>query len=91
LEDKRLLREEEIMPGPVSDSYDPEFGTCTNADDIRRVIKDVVDRMDSYLGPELKDIVEVAQAPYGKASRLFLNEREMRVIRFSLNRALETI
>jgi hypothetical protein len=79
------------MPGPVSDSYDPEFGTGANASDVKQAIEAVVDRMTSYLGPELKAIVTVAQGPHGKANRLWLNEREMRVIRFGLNRALETI
>ena len=79
------------MPGPVSDSYDPEFSTGANADDVRDAIKDIVDQLGKYLGPELKYIVSVAQGPEGKRTKFALSERDMRVIRFGLNRALESI
>lgn len=79
------------MPGPVSDSYDPEFGTGANAEDVREAIKGIVDRIGNVLGSELKSIVTVAQGPDGKQTKWLLSERDMRVIRFGLNRALESI
>jgi len=79
------------MPGPVSDSYDPEFGTGSNAEDVRDAIQGVVARIGGRLGPELKEIVGVVQGKSGKRHHITLSERELRVIRFGLNRALETI
>jgi len=79
------------MPGPVSDSYDPEFSTGANAADVRDAIKQTVEQIGKYLGPELKYIVDVAQGPEGKRTKFLLSERDMRIIRFGLNRALETI
>ena len=82
------------MPGPVSDSYDPEFSTGANAGDVADAIRAVVKRIEAreLLGKPVKNIVEVVHGPQG---RLFqgetLSEREWRIIRFSLNRALETI
>ncbi len=80
------------MPGPVSDSYDPEFGTGANADDVRAAMQGVVDEIEARLGPELKNIVMVAQ-DRGTilTSEIRFNEREMRLIRFGLLRALESI
>ena len=79
------------MPGPVSDSYDPEFGTGANADDVKDAIKHIVAEFGKHLGPELKYIVGVVQGPEGKRIKFALSERDMRVIRFGLNRALESI
>ena len=79
------------MPGPVSDCYDPEFSTTSNRYDVEVAIKGVVDKIARYLGPELKDIVGVVQGPPGNHTNILLSEREMRVIRFGLNRALEDI
>jgi hypothetical protein len=79
------------MPGPVSDSYDPEFGTGENARIVREAIQEVVDRATELLGPELKYILDVAQGQTGKTIEAQLTEREWRIIRFGLMRALETI
>lgn len=79
------------MPGPVSDSYDPEFGTGANADDVREAIADVERHITESIGVELKDIVDVVHGPRGDGVALLLTERQMRVIRFCLRRALETV
>jgi len=79
------------MPGPVSDSYDPEFGTGANAADVREGIGSVIYDVKQMLGPELKDIVEVAQSKDTKLLRLRLSERRWRLVRFGLLRALESI
>lgn len=81
-----------VMPGPVSDSFDPEFGTCDNAARVREAITQQVARLTDHLGHELKDIVGVVDGPAGpRLPARRLSEREARVIRFALNRALETI
>ncbi len=79
------------MPGPVSDSYDPEFGTGANAADVREGIDSVVCDIKEMLGPELKDIVEVAQSKDAKRLGLRLSERRWRLVRFGLLRALESL
>lgn len=88
---KNIKMEVIIMPGPVSDSYDPEFSTDANAADVRDGIKEMVNRISEHLGPQLKNIVSVVQGPEGKRTKFALSERDMRIIRFVLNRALEDI
>ena len=79
------------MPGPVSDSYDPEFGTGANCDDVKQATQEVVDRIGKVLGPLLHNIVTVVQEEevYSTEHRLTFTEKELRVIRFNLNRSLE--
>lgn len=79
------------MPGPTSDSYDPEFSTGSNAQDVADGIREIVARIDGILGTQLKDIVEVTQGLPGRAAQYKLTERDLRIIRFGLNRALESI
>jgi len=79
------------MPGPVSDSYDPEFGTGANAHDVRSGMEGVVDEIGSVLGPGLRNIVEVAQGEDGPRFETRFSERELRLIRFGLLRAMESV
>jgi hypothetical protein len=80
------------VPGPVSDSYDPEFGTGANAHDVWDAAQAVSCRIAEVLGPKLKNIVQVSQGPPGSLyPELEFCERELRVIRFCINRALESI
>lgn len=79
------------MPGPVSDSHDPEFGTNANAAAIADGIEEVIERISQHLGSELKDIVEVALGDDGPECTLTLTERQLRLIRFGLRRALESL
>lgn len=79
------------MPGPVSDSYDPEFGTGANAADVREGIREVLDMIGEAIGHELKPIVEIAQGGPSRVLRFELTERQVRLTRFGLNRALESI
>lgn len=80
------------MPGPVSDSYDPEFGTGENADEVRMAVEGVREIISEAIGdPTLRDIVQVAAGPPGAAHDLRFSERQLRVMRFALNRALESL
>lgn len=79
------------MPGPVSDSYDPEFGTGANAHDVHAAIQRVVDRVTMVLGTELHNIVEVVQSKPGHTRRFNFSEQELRVVRFALLRAMESV
>jgi len=81
------------MPGPVSDSYDPEFGTGANAQEVTDAITALRDRATKALGTdELENILEVICGKNGRDVTLTIrNERELRILRFALNRALESI
>lgn len=87
------------MPGPASDSYDPEFGTGQNAADVREAVERVRDLVSSVIGdPELRNIVDVVHEPYidtpsplKTARQMVLTENGWRVVRFALNRALESL
>lgn len=78
------------MPGPVSDSYDPEFSTGANAQDVRDAIIEARDKLAVGLG-EPKAIVSVVHGKAGPLKATPLSERQRRVIRFAMNRALESI
>lgn len=80
------------MPGPVSDSYDPEFGTAANAADVASAINDVCSKLTKAIGSEeLKFIVDVVHGRGGHRHQLVFTERELRILRFSIGRALETL
>jgi hypothetical protein len=79
------------MPGPVSDSYDPEFSTSANAEEVRLAIQSIVHRVTGELGATLADIVQVVHGEPGPAYTWRLTEQELRIIRFGLNRALESL
>lgn len=80
------------MPGPVSDSYDPEFGTGLNAHDVREAIGSVRKKISTAIGTdELKNIVELVHGKGGRLHGVTLSERELRIIRFCLDRSVESI
>lgn len=79
------------MPGPVSDSYDPEFGTGANAQDVKEKIIEIREWIDRLMGKELKDIVQVVREENLASVQIVITERELRIIRFCLIRALESI
>ncbi len=79
------------MPGPISDSYDPEFGTGENVARVREAVTEVRDRLTDILGPDLHYIFDVIEGSKGIPRTLIWSERELRIIRFALNRELETL
>ena len=79
------------MPGPVSDSYDPEFGTAGNAANVAEAILETKIQIDKALNSELKSILNVVDGKKGPMHAIELNERQLRIIRFCLSRTLECI
>ena len=79
------------MPGPVSDSYDPEFGTSANAENVKEIIVKGRDKLSCVLGNELKNIVEVANGKSGKTFSVELSERDCRALRFAANRVIDEL
>ena len=72
-----------MMPGPVSDSYDPVFGTSANATEVRDALRAVLKTIESGLGAR-QYILDVARGPAGTIRTLRLTERERRLIRYAL-------
>jgi len=82
-----------MTPGPVSDSYDPEFGTAANAARVAKAVRILRDRLTAAIGSEeLHSIIVLACTRNGPRRRtLLLSERELRILRFCVDRALESI
>lgn len=80
------------MPGPVSDAYDPEWGTAENAARIREALDQAHEEVSRILGEEppmyVMDLID-AQLPTNITA--VMNERSWRLIRFALERAGESI
>lgn len=92
------------MPGPVSDSYDPEFGTGARAATVVEAIDRIRDRVTKGIRSEdLLPIVELAmgETQLGdfwasadldiRVDDVRFTVRELRIIRFCLDRAKESI
>jgi hypothetical protein len=81
------------MPGPVSDSYDPEFGTGANAQEVREALSELYQMLSSHLSDKsLHNIVRVAQSKDGDPlTSCKLTERDIRLIRFAIARAWDSI
>ena len=90
------------MPGPISDSYDPEFGTSSNVALVDEAIGLVRDRVTKWIGSdELQNIIGVSEAaisepppgsrPRRIVKRCHFTESELRVIRFCLDRARSSL
>ncbi|MCP4248059.1 MAG: hypothetical protein GY778_13515 [bacterium] len=75
----------------MSDAYDPEFGTAANAEAVRDSLRTLVKVLGKRLGREPQDIVGVAQGPPGRKYSGEPCERTLRLVRFGLNRALESL
>jgi hypothetical protein len=81
------------MSGPISDSYDPEFGTGANAQEVAAAVRDLIAKalIAGHLGSGLKPIVDVVHGADGPSFDMRFTERQLRVMRFALNRALESL
>lgn len=82
----------EHMPGPMSDSYDPEFGTSSNCEEIREALSNVYDRITGALGgaPPLY-VLDLVRSELPRPISAILTEKEWRLIRFALERAQDSI
>ena len=80
------------MPGSVSDAYDPEWGTAATADEIRTALGDVYVAVSKLLnGAPPMYILNLLHAPAGANLTVQLTEKELRQIRFALERAGDSI
>lgn len=80
------------MPGPVSDSYDREWGTSSNAAEIDDALEEVYDRLSGILGHRgPKYILDLVRDDLPTPISAALSEREWRLLRFAVERARESI
>lgn len=75
------------MPGPMSNSYDSEWGTTTRKAEIDSALKEVYDRLTVVLkGSAPIYIVDLVNAKLPEAISATLSEKEWRLIRFALEK-----
>lgn len=82
------------MPGPVSDSYDPEWGTADRASMIQNALLEMHARLGNIIGSSPLPISQVVLGLGDLSGNLIeatLTEREWRILRFACERAAECI
>jgi hypothetical protein len=80
------------MPGPVSDSYDPEWGTASNADEIKEALDELYIRLDIVLGnSKPMFIIDLVRADLSSLIQAVLTEHDWRLLRFAVERAKDSI
>lgn len=84
------------MPGPMSDSYDPEFGTAYNAGLITQALDDVynhvADILDNLPPMPILDLIETPAVNFRPQEiTATLTTKKWRLIRFALERARDSI
>jgi hypothetical protein len=92
-DDERETDRSLSMPGPISDSYDPEWGTAENARRIRVALAEMYEFVSAILGgrPPMFILDLVDQSLPMKVPTTLLTEKEWRLIRFALERARDSI
>jgi hypothetical protein len=80
------------MPGPVSDSYDPEWGTSAVGSEIDDNLEQVYDRLTGILGgkPPI-DIRKLIRMELPRDISATMTEKEWRLIRFAIERARDSL
>lgn len=80
------------MPGPVSDSYDPEWGTSSKREEIDDALEHVYDRLTGLLsGMPPEDIRRLVNEDREQPIPATLTEWEWRILRFAVERARDCI
>lgn len=78
------------MPGPVSDSYDPVFGTGAAAEEVREAMQDMYRKLSKVLGnkPPIF-ITSLVDMDLNDAIQATLTEKEWRLLRYACECAIE--
>lgn len=77
------------MPGNISTSYAPVWGTSANCDRVREAIVEVKDKLGKWIGGPPAFILRVVDAENGEPHAIPLTTRELRILRFACRVALE--
>ncbi len=80
------------MPGPVSDSYDPEWSTGHNAGLITDALDGVYEKLSTILKkkPPMY-ILNLVEADMPREITAVLTEKDWRLLRFAVERARDSI
>jgi len=76
------------MPGPISDSYDPVWGTSSNADEVLTALRDLRQQISDYLGVPPRYILDVIRESDFELQPVVFSIRQLRMLRFALSVAL---
>lgn len=80
------------MPGPVSDSFDSEWETTANGNEISKALNGVYNRLSVILGhSDPKYILDLVRDDLPQQISATLSEKEWRILRFAIARANESI
>jgi len=80
------------MPGPVSDSYDPEWGTSDRTESISHALSQIYETTSKILGDQPPIyILDLVEADLPKLITATLSEREWRLCRFAIERARDSL
>ena len=80
------------MPGPVSDAFDPEWGTRARAQNILDTLESVYARLSHILEDQPpKYILDLVDEDLPTRIVATLSEKEWRLLRFSVERAMESL
>lgn len=77
------------MPDP-SDCR-PRWAGTEDAALVEAAIAEQTGILTNLIGPQAKDIVDVCRGPRGRSYPMSLCERQLRILRFALVRAMHTI
>jgi hypothetical protein len=82
------------MPGPVSDSFDPEFSTVYNASLVGDAARELANKLSNDSSLNLGERKYILEVIFGKSGRLhskIFSEKEFRIMRFCLERVAEEL
>lgn len=80
------------MPGPVSDSYDPEWGTGENKREIEEAVAGMHAKMSKVLkGAKPHYILDLVRMDLPKKIAVTLTEKQWRLLRFACERAGDSL
>jgi hypothetical protein len=79
------------MPGPVSDSFDPEWGTTANGELVRESIQEMHGVLGKIIGLPPLPILDVVTREPGPLLAAELSETQWRILRFACERAAESV
>lgn len=79
------------MPGPVSESYDSEWGTSSNAHALKENLTEMHKHLSEIIKDKPKYILNVIDGQPGPNITATLTEQQWRILRFACERAEENI
>lgn len=81
------------MPGPMSDSYDPEWGTSANGEEIREAVQEMYDHLSGLIKKPPLYVLDLVRKRDELTTEHVagLTEWQWRILRFACERALDSL